>query len=243
MSGSVFIWRAWLAAMAAAVFLGQIGSLRADEIIANAGQIGPDSALLKFVRSPGTTKAMYDLGVVWDRERDAACPDGQHHLVVEYIPEILSPVTIKTGADKPSSGSWSTRFRMQRCNRVVYYRTLFNVTPEGGITHTRILPGESLVGLQMIRDMAMQIRILAGSESGVSNCQQFIVLDTYAPQTVAARQPGYQGQTADHRRERWWIKACNKPVALDIDYFPNPSLPGMSFSMTAVKQPGVYNPR
>jgi hypothetical protein len=197
---------------------------RPDEATAN-------SLLMKYLRSPQGAKIMYDMGVVWDRDRNAACPDGRHTVFPEYVSEVFQPVEIKDGADKPSSGAWSVRFRMERCSRSVFYRILLQVKPDGSMDARRLVVGETQADFQLIRDLAQSVRVGAAVAAGNMECRSFVMLDSYPPQVVARNLPGYQGQTGDHRRERWWLNVCGTVVAVDVNMFPNPKLPGTSFSI------------
>lgn len=201
------------------------------EIISAPTDIVMTGPFMKFVMSPSFLRTLYDVGVAWDRDREASCPDGRHHVDVENVGEIYQQVEMKEGADRPERGGWSVTYRMVRCNRTIRYRFGFQMKPDRTMDVYRITVGQTQASQQLIRDMAPQMRLAASTAAGVANCQQFVLLDSYPPQVINPRAPGYQGQTGEHRRERWWVKVCGKPVYVDVDMFPNPKLAGISFSM------------
>lgn len=213
-----------------------LGSVPARaEIISSPADIVVTAPFMKFVLSPSFLRTLYDVGVAWDRDREAGCPDGKHHVAVENVGEIFQQVEMKEGADRPERGAWSVTYRMERCSRTIRYRLGFQMKPDRTMDVFRITVGQTQASQQLIRDMAPQLRIAATVAAGQTGCQQFVLLDSYPAQVINPRAPGYQGQTGEHRRERWWLKACGKIVYVDADMFPNPNIPGTSFSIKGDK--------
>ncbi len=221
----------WLLLPATA--LAQAGNAMAsDDVYRTPVEATSSGRFMRFIGSHDFQKRLYDVGVLWDRDRGALCPDGQHNVQTLGLTEILQPLTFPAVAATPVSGNFIIGFRLTRCGRSINYKVLVGLSPDGQYKVIPWMPGDSAINYQLFRDALPGVISIASADN--AGCKQIMVLDTAAAVVVESNLPAYGGAKGERRRERWWLIACGKQVALDFDTIPHPSMPGLSYAVKPV---------
>lgn len=223
-----------------------------DQVVTDPKNIGRDSQFGRYLRSQEFITSLYKAGVAWDRKRDALCADGKHNVAFLAVSEIVQPVAMQTSHPVPVAGLWVTRFRMERCNRTMFYTVALVAQNGREAMVTPLVPGETAANLALLADLTKPL-MLVGITLVDQSCRDAIksspttvagnVIDTSAPVMLNKDVPGFKGAVGNHSQERWWLKFCNSVVAVDVEFFPNPQMPGISYKLTPVKNPPTYAPR
>ncbi len=206
----------------------------ADAMLSTPAQVMASDHFMKFFASHGFSKSLYDLGVVWDVSRQAQCPHGQHQVKPLGVSEVLAPLSFPEGAKAPV-GVFVFGFSMRRCDREITYKAIFAASQERPMQLQPWLPGDSSINFQLYRDAMPMLVALATGSAAPKDCKELIIQDTGKFEVVARNMPAMGGATGELRRERWWLRQCGMVSAVDFETYPNPNIPGLSFTLKPVK--------
>ncbi len=174
--------------------------------------------LLPLLTMPEHRSALLRAAHAVDPPGVAPCPDANYVTTGDI--GILMPLRLDP-AGKVVQGVWKESIRAAGCGPERLLNAMTQVTPEGTLTTTSLLPGTTIADPQLQRDSVQYAA--AGMGTMPPGCNQGAVVDTryvgldgQAPGTrLAANQ---EPQAWD---EVWTLEACGKRVGVMMKFTPD----------------------
>lgn len=174
--------------------------------------------LLPLLTTPEHRSALLRAAHAVDPPGVAPCPDANY--VTTGDVGVLVPLRLDA-AGKVVQGVWKESIRAEGCGPERLLNAMTQVTPEGTLTTTPLLPGSTIADPQLQRDSVQYAA--AGMGSMPSGCNQGAVVDT--------RYVGLDGQAPGTRLaanqephawdEVWTLEACGKRVGVMMKFSPD----------------------
>lgn len=188
--------------------------------ISSAGPAFADaqSGLAKFLNMPDEQRAVRESAVADWNASAAPCPTAQGG--VEDVAFYKMPTFNSAGM--PTSGAWKLKTRWTECGKSKTFSLLYNVTPDGRLSRSRLLPGTTAADPLLQRDGILYAKLAVEAEpSKPSGCKDIRVVDTafgaYGPVAPAVR-PGAEPRSWS---ESWTVNACGTAAIVAMNFLPN----------------------
>lgn len=213
-----------------------ISSALRAETVANLEQAASSQTLRAYVSAKPFLQQLFQVSWVWDQTRGALCETGDTQIDPLGFAELLMPIVFDKQGQITSGGAVLV-FSAKRCNRTMYYRILMAMKPGEKLQLQALIPGDSAAELRLFLDSFGPIR--AGSLTSIT-CKEWHLLDTLRVKMEKIPDPQKIRETIVSIKEIWWFGGCGKKVAMDVHFFENSKLGGMSYAATQIKKPNQY---
>ncbi len=146
--------------------------------------------------------------------------DSDYGVVPESV-DIIDPIDFPEGAQHPTKGTWSIRYRLLRCGAEKVYNSVFVASGESTapVPHS-YFPGSTNAGAQLIRDTMPTALAIARARSNQQDCRKVEVFDMVVSQ--AAHLANVDGKAVDGVwNEKWTFLLCGRKLDINLRFAPD----------------------
>jgi len=183
----------------------------------------PGTRIYKYVFSQEQNKALYAVGVFWDKKLGLKQECKSQYQVKPNGFAILAPINFPEDKEHPTEGVWRHRFQFERCGETKIYNAIF-VAKNGTKPEVKpYIPGETNASPQLISDSmkaAVAAAALKVKEKNLFDCKDWVITDMKITQ-----QPHDIVDSASNKKisgawqESWFFLACGQSVNVFLDFW------------------------
>lgn len=183
---------------------------------------GEDQDIPEYFRTKEFQKALYDLGVYWDRnilKLQMTCESSYHLKPIGM--RVVEPMQSDSSSLHPSDGIWTVKFNFTRCKESIVYNALVIAREKQTPKVVPLVPGNTIASPQLIRDVYVGgVPMIVGIEGGGTECENTSVRSTQVtmePTTVMLDGEQQHGVW----EETWTVKHCNQDIEMTFCFIPD----------------------